>query len=315
MNKSLLSARLRAFITFFALICLLVGLWQIYYKQTGNFQVKNLSYDKALPVVSDGIPPLSAAEKADLDKILSQPFQYLAKGNQTYVFMSADKKYVLKLFKFSHLQTAWWQNLYLSLPFLDTYRTERAESQQKRLKRVFEGHRVAYLYDKENTGLVYIHLSHTHDLNKIVNLQDGIGRTYALNLDDYIFAVQHAGVTTQALFRQLLDKGDVEAVKKHLDQLFDLYVTEYQQGLLDQDKNLMINTGFIDGKAARLDAGKLTLDPSIKDVDNQKADMKRLLIERVDRWFKKNYPKVQQQMREEMQRKYQDVYGESLTYP
>ena len=58
-----------------------------------------------LPPICKVIPPYhadwdSTPTKEILD-ILQQSFSYLSSGNQTTVFISADRQYVLKLFKYN----------------------------------------------------------------------------------------------------------------------------------------------------------------------------------------------------------------------
>lgn len=58
-----------------------------------------------IPPIFESAPPYNPQWESSLDeevqKILKQPFHYLASGNQAIVFESADGEHVLKLFRYS----------------------------------------------------------------------------------------------------------------------------------------------------------------------------------------------------------------------
>src|SRR5258706_12163985 len=79
------------FFSFFLVLALLVSL---YHALPEKFRIHA---DKK--ATSWELSPLSAQEKENIDKILTEPFSFLGSGGQCYAFVSKDEKYVLKFFK------------------------------------------------------------------------------------------------------------------------------------------------------------------------------------------------------------------------
>ena len=65
------------------------GASRVYYRMTGGFTIGNISYDLPFDARWE-IPPLRESEAREREKILRQPFSYLGKGCQSYVFASKD---------------------------------------------------------------------------------------------------------------------------------------------------------------------------------------------------------------------------------
>src|SRR5215813_2272463 len=82
---------------------------QFCYKKTDGFaHYKILS---SLPFNEEWeVPPLSENEAKEVSAILDQPFYYLAKGAQSYVFASKDGQSVIKFFRIYHLTPPRWLN-------------------------------------------------------------------------------------------------------------------------------------------------------------------------------------------------------------
>jgi len=248
---------------------------RLYYHYTGDFRLANISYENTAYQPQTSQPSLSKEDKLNLCPILNQSYTFLGKGNQSYAFVSQDGLYVLKFFKFGHIKRSWFLN---------------AKSQEKRFLKVFAGYQLAYDLDRENTGLLYIHVNKTQGLATVVSLKDKVGFTHAIDLDQVVFVLQKKMTPTNELFTQLLKSGNLTAVKKRISQLFSLYHSEYKKGIYDRDHNLMYNTGFTDNQALRLDVGKLRQDDQMKQPEVYKKDLQKVAFKRIHGWFKKYYP-------------------------
>lgn len=287
----------------------LYGIGLLYYKLTGDFQIAHITY---APQKYWPLPPLADEEQKLLSDILKHRLTYLGKGNQSYVFASQDQKYVIKFFNFRHLKNSWWEEKTLSLPFLGHIREKRQTTKKKKLNRVFEGHRIAYLYDRQDSGLLFVHLNKSDNLKVSAQILDGLGNVHNLNLDDYIFVVQKKVTPTQEIFSRLLKQGDVNTVKAMIGDLFALYVREYNRGVLDKDQNLMINTGFDNNTPIRMDVGKVIFDNDIKDREAQKKDLKKIALNRIDKWVSKHYPQYREQIMTGMNDHYYNLFDTPL---
>ena len=278
-----------------AVIGIGIGAYWAYMAYTGDFSLNNIAYD--LPFRQDWeIPSPSEAELADLNRITDQHFYFLGMGNQTYVFVSNDNRYVIKFFKFKHLKPSKLLAFLPSIPPIREYRDHKTKSQRKRIDRIFNAHKIAYMHDKNNSGLVYVHLLPTQYLNKKITVYDRLGFRYGIDLDQTVFVIQKKGITTKALLTELLNKGETALAKKRLEQLIELYLSDYKQGIYDDDHNVIANTGFFDDKPIRIDVGKIKLDEEIKKPENYNRDLHKIVTQRINKWISSYYPQYKQEL-------------------
>src|SRR3569832_1589228 len=78
--------------------------------ETGKFTVlritSNLTYHPEWETAS-----LSPAQEDEIKTLLNQPYTYLNKGVQSFVFASEDGRYVIKFFRHDHLSPPFWSKL------------------------------------------------------------------------------------------------------------------------------------------------------------------------------------------------------------
>src|SRR5690349_15990834 len=117
--------RLLLFILFVSLMLSLPGLAR---KLTHGFRIGKLHLDFPYQ------PQWEIACDPAIERILRQPFTFLGKGSQSYVFESQDGQTVVKLFRF-----------------------DRPDAIQ-----LFDACKLAYDSLRDETGLLYIHLNITH---------------------------------------------------------------------------------------------------------------------------------------------------------
>ena len=92
--------------------------------------------------------PLDVLDKKELLPILSQPFFYLNRGAQCFVFESQDHKYVMKIFHESRPST-----------LFPKWKKQKKDTKSERAKRTrFEGCLTAYRAAREETALLYLRL-------------------------------------------------------------------------------------------------------------------------------------------------------------
>ena len=252
------------------------------------------SYIKLEPSQIFQTAPVTMLKEEDqlLNRLAQFPFNYLGKGNQSFVFESFDKKHVLKLFKFEHLQVTPYESLLFP---------KQQRVKIKKIQRLFEAHYTAYTYDKDNTFLTYLHLHPTHQLPTITCV-DRWGRNHLINLNKTYFVIQKKGKTLRDTLGPLLKTQRVSEALSHLHQLLDMYLAEYQKHIIDRDHNLIHNTGFIEGKPFRLDVGKISLDPHIS--SHYQEDLNKIINIRLARWLKKYYPDYEKTIIEDLNRSY-----------
>src|SRR5262245_9492560 len=87
--------------------------------------------------------PLMEEGERELEKALSQPYHFLSKGAQAFVFKSEDGRYVIKFFKLHHLQPSVWLRM-LRWPWcMESYRLEKMVEKRRELFKTFMSYKIA----------------------------------------------------------------------------------------------------------------------------------------------------------------------------
>lgn len=271
-----------------------IGFW-LYEDSTGDFRIKNITYDLEHHPEWD-IPALSASQEAWLDKVLNQKFTWIGHGHQVFVFGSEDGNYVLKIFKFKRLKPSQLRNCLSYLPPFKNYCAAEESKRARRFFKLFNGYHTAYMLDSKYTGMHYVHLNHSTNLKKTVTIIDRLGVAHNINMDRTIFAIQDRAIKTKEWLSNLLEKGKVEKAKQALLALLDMYVSEYRLGIFDHDHNIMHNTGFVDNRPIRLDTGQLRHDESIKDPERYRLDLLNIVQKRIEPWLLTHHPEAHEEI-------------------
>jgi hypothetical protein len=258
------------------------------YVASGYFFDRQFSVNAiTFPEIKPNRIALSPEEYARLKAYFDEPFTYLDKGHQSFVFISGDGKTVLKFFDAKSLKG------FSVFPFTTSKSVERS---LRRLKTLLDGYQLAYEKDLKNSGLDYVQLAPNPNVNITATLYDRFGFSHSLELGNVLFAIQNAATTTRAVLREQLNADDVIGAKASLDKIVDMYMDEYQNGIYDRDHNFIDNTGFIDGRPIRIDSGRLQYDETMKNPDVYRKDLQNVIIKRSARFLGKYYPEYQSEV-------------------
>src|SRR5579872_141397 len=126
----------------------------------------------------------------EIRAILEQPFSYFAKGQQSYVFLSKDSKFVLKLFLFDRCKFPIGQKLLHRYrkwknPFVYDELPTRLKAQN-----TFDSCKLAYDLVPEWTSLAYIHLNPGNRNLPPLHLKDKIGISHCIDPSRFRFVLQ-----------------------------------------------------------------------------------------------------------------------------
>lgn len=257
---------------------------RLYYFVTDDFRLSNISYD--LPYNPEwSSEPLTAA----FIPILQQPFSYLGKGAQVYAFESQDKKYVLKFFKFKHIRPSLFIEWLPPIGPLEAFKKQKSEKKANKVRNIFRGYKIAYDRDRNYSGLLYIHLNKSSDINLQATLIDKIGLKHLVNLDDTVFILQKRGETFRSRLAKDLARGDLARAETHIHQILNMYLDEYANGVFDRDHGVMQNSGFIDEEPFHLDVGKFSSADSSQNIEFYEKDLIWVAL-KIKFWLQKNYP-------------------------
>lgn len=235
--------------------------------------------------------PLLSSEQEEMDQALDQPYYYLAKGCQSYVFSSADGRYVIKFFKYQRYRLQPWLAYFPPLPAVVQYREQKNEKKWKKLDGFVSSWKIAFEHLKDETGLVFVHLNKTSYLNKTLTIYDKIGKKHEVFLDQMEFCIQRKAHLLCETMLDYRNKGDLEGAKKIVDQLICMILSEYSRGLADNDHALMQNTGVAQGRPLHLDVGQFVLNQEVKEpmIFHQEFFTKTYKFKH---WLMKHYPEL-----------------------
>lgn len=275
------------YIRFIILLFITLSVYSVYQYAIEGVSIRKMR--SQLPVTDECS---KQQEKEFLKSIMNQPFIYSGKGCQFYVFSSLDDRHVLKFFKHKHLRS--FDN-WLELPMPDRvkqYLTKKNEKRKKRIENLFSSCRIACNSLSDETGIEWIHLKKTKDLNLTVTLVNKLGLKEQINLDDYECILQKKAIPAKDY---LLSLSTRDQINQSLSALRLSVISRCQKGVTDLDPAFVQNMGFVqsqEGKALLIDFGQLVINDVAKSAEFQKAEqLKR--FNSLKAWAKQNSPFLQ----------------------
>lgn len=204
-----------------ASIVIFVALERLTYYQTGGFTPYKI-------VCADAIKGDNHVD-AKAKTILDQPFYYLGKGVQFFVFESRDGNYVLKFVKHHRTSPRFW------------FSSGKAE---RRIDHIVQSCQLAYSHLKSETGLLAIHLTPDATENHMITLVDNLGIAHPINLNTTSYLLQKKG---ENMSERPLTQVDIA-------NLVDLIKNRYEQGIVNKDPRPR-NFGFVGSIPIEIDLG------------------------------------------------------------
>ncbi|HSX13682.1 MAG TPA: hypothetical protein VLE96_04590 [Chlamydiales bacterium] len=272
--------RTNLFIVCFSLL-FMYGAKRFCEQQTDGFTIaritSHLSNRSELP-----IPP-------NVEDILDQSFHYLGCGGQCFVFLSKDAQYVIKFFKQHTLGHLLWLR---QLPLPDSFKKKHFKKItrcEKKLFRDFNSYQIAFDELKEESGLIFLHLTKTDNLKKSITIFDKLGISHVLHLDDYEFIIQRKAEPFQRYMKKLIANYKIPEAETALKTVLDLVCLRYQRGIMDEDPRLYNNIGFLDGRPIFMDAGRFKKDLRKSDPNIYLSEIPRF-ASHLKKWIDIEYP-------------------------
>lgn len=243
--------------------------------------------------------PLSHEENATLKQALSQPYYFLDKGAQCYVFLSEDGRYVIKFFKLHALSPPIWLDL-LQLPMnLSPLRIQKILEKRQSLHKTFTSYKIANEEMKEETGILFLHLNKTQCLHQKLTIFDNLKIAHSLNLDEMEFLVQkRASLFYPFLEKTIRDKG-IDSVKPILSDLVHFLVERNRKEIFDKDPDLATNFGVLENKLIQIDVGRFRKDAHRKDPTVYHDEILRI-TDQFNQWLKMKYPSLSSHLEQEI---------------
>jgi hypothetical protein len=238
--------------------------------------------------------PLS--DEGEAAEILNQPFYYLAKGAQCYVFVSEDGNYVIKFFRLYHLQPPVWHSY---LPLSSSIKQKKIQDKYADLVKDFDSYKIAYDELKEETGLVYLHLNKTDHLHKTLTLYDKIGVLHRIEADTTEFLIQKRADLLYPSLERLIESKQSELARQAVKDLVELLKVRCQKGIFDKDPDINTNFGFLHDKPVQIDIGRFRPDESRKDPAVYHPDIRRI-TDHLRQWLEQKDPSLSHYLEEQV---------------
>ncbi len=215
------------------------------------------------------------ADEKEALAILAQPFTYLDRGAQCYVFESQDQKYVMKIFQENRCATS-----------LSRWKKKAKEKKETRKHTDFRSCLIAYTLAKNETALVYLHLLPTQNLLPKLSVRSPLGQWYRLPLDRYCFVIQKKVKPFQETLFQASLEGNLPV---YLSSFLSLLDSRLAKGIRNEDRSLSSNFGFLDQKAVEIDFGRYWQSESFLQSDLQKIE-KKIFVDQLREFIEKQLP-------------------------
>lgn len=273
----------------FLFACAAYTLFQLYqYQANDRFSIHNIASN--LPDDPRWeIPPLSEEELAPIFQMLDQPYTYLGKGSQCYVFESQDGNTVLKFIRHERYRVPAFSKFLIMPSFLQEIQEEQIALKQQKREKLFESCSIAYHLLKNETGLYFLQLNKQGAFHKKVSLIDKRGRHFTIDLADVEFLLQKKASLIYPTIETWMKNGELEKAQTALSALVHLLHKRYEMGIKDSDSVLRKNAGFIDTTPLFIDVGQFALKESVKDSTYYQKDIKTC-TRRLHLWLEANYP-------------------------
>jgi len=239
----------------------------------GKLEIK-IPYD---PNRSFHIEPESMKSVRD---VFIQKFSYLARGNQSFAFISEDGKFILKIFRNGGWIHPWRKFIRSKL-----FSPNRKRFGIQNLLRQLAATKVAFEQAPDLTGLIYVHLNLTDSLLPKVCCKDPIGRSFQLDLDKHLFSIQLRATPFEEAYSIAIKSNDREKFKRLTRSFISLLKSRISRGIRNTDAKLIDNFGFIGEQAIEWDFGCYTLEESI----NQANELS-IFTTKAAQFFQANYP-------------------------
>lgn len=276
-------------VVFFCIIALFYFSGRLYFKLNDGFTLSNIQTD--FPYRDEWVAPmLTSSEITSLNHILEQPFTYLGKGAQVYAFLSNDGNYVLKIIKQKHFKIPTWQSVLSYVPGCKNYIESKNKKRQERILNLLESCKIAFEDLNEETALLYVHLNKTENLHKTTTIIDKLGIAHQLDLDHTEFLLQKKAVVLTSMIDKIMSE-EKEKGPQIIHNLLHFLVNISKMGIVENDRRLTDNVGFIDDQLIFIDTGRFLKDENIKERENYQKDLvKRTQLLR--EWLESHHPSL-----------------------
>jgi len=278
-------------------LVLFISLERFCHKKTHGFRLHKIFSDHiSSPRWDVGA---TCHDTAEIEKLLRQPYTFLASGGESYVFISDDRKTVLKFFKNHHMRERSWLDMIPTPTFLHPFTSYLRSSRKRKRDQFFTSCKIAYEQFASKTGLIHLQLNRASHWNTKITIYDPIGIAHKIDPNILPFALQKGATLAYPTLTSLMEIEEVDAAKLRLGSLVDLIAYRYEKGISNHDPRKR-NFGFIGADAIELDLGSFSIDPKLQSsIERRRAFL--LETRKLSHWVKKYHPELSEFLDEKIQ--------------
>ena len=219
------------------------------------------------PSPEKAVREASPEEKALFAELSDKPWRYLGKGCQSYAFESENGEYVLKFFKHQRFRSRAWMAPLYQLPLIQESVRKKQAHRAAKLAGFMESWRLAFDELSEESGIIWVHLNKSSNLNKDFILKDKVGLTHKVPADSVEFLIQRKAEPLEDWIHRTMKEGHPDKVRAMLSDLLATLMNEYERGLSDNDPALLQNTGVFNDRPFHIDVGQFEKNNRFKNPD------------------------------------------------
>jgi hypothetical protein len=230
------------------------------------------------PSIIEG-PLLAKTDVQSPNELFYQPFHYLGKGRQCFVFESQDGKAVIKFFNQKYLKMPWYSFL-----------VEKKEKAKRSLRRHFYENSYEIAFKELGEEILYLHLGSTHDLPQ-VTLTDRASRTYHIDLNRVPFVLQKKGEPIYSGLEAIYEKEGLSGLCREIDVFLAAVSKRIAKNIADADTDVANNWGYVEGRLFHLDPGRLFYDEKLQEPERLRQEWNNA-TRGLHKWLKVHYPEA-----------------------
>jgi hypothetical protein len=234
------------------------------------------------------VPGMLVAPDSDCIDSLSQPFYYLAKGRQCFVFLSADGQTVIKFLNYRRFSLPKWLVMFPLPHYWEMWLVGLADKRRLRFESTIESFQVAIKHLRNETGIIYLHMNPGGDLPFLKAIDRG-HRVHWIDLNHTAFVLQKKAIPIYEELKNRYRTSGTEALNEGLGAFVSFLQKRCALHLADDDRDVGINFGFDHGQLMLLDPGRLSHDHTLQKKDRVEREI-RVASKRLRQWLNQNYP-------------------------
>jgi hypothetical protein len=212
----------------------------------------------------------------DVRQMLSQDFDYLSRGSQSFVFLSQDRSVVLKLFLFDSDEPL--MNRLLRALFEKPRNDAFFNRVQKKAIQTMEASKLAYEYLRNETAIVYLHLNPGLDNLPIVNLRGPAWKHRSVPIDSFRFVLQKRANSLNHSLLEAYIYQDSQRFFLLIDRLNALLDHRLARSIVNTDPTLFNNFGVICDQLVEIDFGNYIYFPEFFDPNRAAKEKSRYYV-------------------------------------